>query len=737
MNTLRGGGHACHSRRRAGGPALVLALALLVGAAAAAQGQQIQEMQFANQPVTDILLALAEVSGQSIIPDETVTGTASYYFSQTDFETALELFLFTYKMYYVKEGGVYYVSRIRSSYDAPSGTVSMDAEDVEIPFLIQAASRAIGKTILYDPLPNQRLTVHVTRVRPDKLLEILIRRFPDFRVVADEDYYYVNRVPPKPPEPTVGGTQARAVRVSRQGTLYSLNVRKDRFQEVVGELFREAGMEYSLLARKDIVLEDLRFENKDFQTMLRLILDQAAADYARVGEVYYIFEMQGRDVLKKLKTSLRIPLHHLAAKELAALFPADLLSAQLFKIDATRNAVILSGSLEELAPVQEFIRKLDQPVAGMRYHLFRLNHLSAAKIQGLLPPEYRYIEPTVLPDSNAFVALLSDDTAGQLRDYLTMIDVRVATETVRLNFIKAEDLLKRLPPSIAKEEILETNDPSVVFVRTSPEKLQDFYADLEVIDKPVPQIRYQLLVIQYRNGESLNWSDGLEASTAAGGPDASFMGTIGKLLNLSFDVVSAFGVQFAVQLNLDLSESDARVLADTTVVGLSGQEINFQNTDTFRYQEVEVDEEGNTRYTGVTREITSGLIFKIQGWVSGDGMITLDVKATVSKRGTVSSASVGALPTTSENVVNTRARTLSGEPVVIGGLMRQETNIELSKLPLLGDIPGLGVLFQSRKDSVESSELVIYILPRVEYGVGGSDAIALELERLYAKFAKR
>ena len=38
-------------------------------------------------------------------------------------------------------------------------------------------------------------------------------------------------------------------------------------------------------------------------------------------------------------------------------------------------------------------------------------------------------------------------------------------------------------------------------------------------------------------------------------------------------------------------------------------------------------------YDGVTREITSGLVLNIDGWVSGDGMITTTVNASVSKRG--------------------------------------------------------------------------------------------------------
>src|SRR5208282_3611173 len=79
--------------------------------------QQIKEMEFKNQAIVDILLALAQASGRSIVPDETVSGNASYYFSETDFETALKIFLTTYRMYCWKEGNITYISRVRSTWN--------------------------------------------------------------------------------------------------------------------------------------------------------------------------------------------------------------------------------------------------------------------------------------------------------------------------------------------------------------------------------------------------------------------------------------------------------------------------------------------------------------------------------------------------------------------------------------------------------------------------------------------
>ncbi len=716
-------------------PAFVLAAVLVLLAPPCISAQKLKEMQFVNQPVTDILLALGQISGRSIVPDETVTGSASFYFAETDFETALQLFLQTYKLFHVREGGIYYVSRVRTDFDRTTQTIAMDAEDVSLPLLVRAASRAMGRTILFDPLPDQPLSVHVSRVGPEKLLEILLKRYPEFRLETDADYFFIRRVPVTREGTAAAAPAPKGSWVQKKGEVFSIRLDRGRFQEVLDDLFQKAGCEYSLLARRDIVLENLRFEGKGFEQLLRLILEQASADFAQVGELYYIFEIQQRDVLKKLKTTVRIPLRTLSSRELINLFPADLMAGNLFKIDTAANTIILSGSIEEIGPAQEFIRQIDQPIPDRRYYRFDLSYLDPAKLLPLLPPALKGVEPIVVPGTGSFVVPLSPEGKSLLEEYLRLLDVPREVSAVRLKYIKAEDVLKKLPPSVSKEELIETGDPKLLFVKASASKLEDFYRELRLLDQPAPQIRYDFLVVQYQEGQGFNSGASFEAGLTDAGARTALLGTMGKLLSLNFDIVSTFGYQFALQLNLDLSTNRARVLADTTLIGLSDQEINFQNTETFRYREIEVDEDGKTKYTGVTREITAGLIFSLRGWVSGDGMITIATKSIVSKRGTDMSDQAGSLPPTSENVISTQARTPSGRPIVISGIIRQEKTRQTNKVPLLGDIPLLGYLFRSQKDTVTNTELVIYIVPHLEYREPEEADAGARIGRLYRQFA--
>jgi len=58
-------------------------------------------------------------------------------------------------------------------------------------------------------------------------------------------------------------------------------------------------------------------------------------------------------------------------------------------------------------------------------------------------------------------------------------------------------------------------------------------------------------------------------------------------------------------------------------------------------------------------------------------------------------------------------RLKDGGSVIIGGLLSEERTTTISKLPLLGDIPGLGLLFQHRSSTLAKKDLVIEVTPRI------------------------
>jgi type IV pilus assembly protein PilQ len=63
--------------------------------------------------------------------------------------------------------------------------------------------------------------------------------------------------------------------------------------------------------------------------------------------------------------------------------------------------------------------------------------------------------------------------------------------------------------------------------------------------------------------------------------------------------------------------------------------------------------------------------------------------------------------------IKTQVRVNNGETLVLGGIFDGEETNTVSKLPLLGDIPGLGYLFKSTTKANSKTELIIFLTPRI------------------------
>lgn len=373
----------------------VACLAVLAALSASSlQAQQIREVEFRNQAITDILLALGAMAGRSIVPDETVQGNASYYFAQTDFDTALRIFLTTYKMYSWRDGNVHYVSRVRSQHNRDAATTTVDAEDVDLTLIVRSLSRAIGKTILFDPLPRENLSVHVSDLPTGSVLQVLLRRFPDYQVESTSDFFYVRKIVAAP---LAAGTAGGFSLFTVSGSGFSLDTDRARLRDLLVDLFRKAHLEYSLFLRSDVIVENLHFANKSFADMLRLVLEQASADYAVENGVYYVFDVQRSDILKKLKITKSVALRYLAVDGIPNLLPPDIGAQNLYRLDKDTNTVILTGSAEEITPIGDFIVALDRPPGDKRYYRFDLDYLTVSELIALLPPSLSGVKPVALP----------------------------------------------------------------------------------------------------------------------------------------------------------------------------------------------------------------------------------------------------------------------------------------------------------------------------------------------------
>ena len=160
---------------------MMLLLGLLSGPAAApADSVSIDEMAFRDQPITDILLALAEATGTSIVPDHTVRGRASYRFQNTSLEAALEAFLPAHRLYTWQEGQVHFVSRVRVVASETGARVTVDANQVSARTVVEMLAQRSGLALEYGALPDTPISVHARKLPPEAVLRLALSRLPRY-----------------------------------------------------------------------------------------------------------------------------------------------------------------------------------------------------------------------------------------------------------------------------------------------------------------------------------------------------------------------------------------------------------------------------------------------------------------------------------------------------------------------------------------------------------------------------
>lgn len=692
-------------------------------------------MDFRNQKISDIIYSVADVCGESVILDETVTGNATFRFEDKSFESALNRFAKHCQLYVEKNEGVYSVSKVKIN-KKENSFLSINTENVQIEPFINMLSRYTNRTILFDNLPNATVTIRVSEANLEDVLNLTIVKLPGYGLERIADGFYITK--------SSGSLNKRSMDIftlSEVNGGFSCNIQKASYVSVVGTLFKKGNREYSLLSTPSVILENMVYKDKTFDELLSLILNHCNCDYTVDGDIYYIYEIQKKDIIKKYKETKIIKIKNLSIEALNTLLPNELNAATFIKQDKNSNSIILTGSSSEITPIEEFIKKIDVPHEDRSYKSFYLENIDKKDAVGLIPKMLLLSDVIILPSANGFVTQVTAESEAALSEYINIIDSKKKNKAVRLKYIKSDELMKSISASMGKENITETSEPTLVFFNGTDKQFEDFAKTLKEIDVPKQQIKYQLLVIQRQKTEGFNWGSSLSIAKTTEEAGYAWSGNVSNIFNINFDIISKFGVQFAGSLNAELSENKSRVLADTTLNGISGESLSFSNTNTSRYRDIIVDTKGDL-YTSTTREISSGLTLSVNGWVSGDGMVTVKVDAQVSKQGSSDSASGGGTdmtppPSTSEKKVSTNVRTQSGEPVVIGGLFQQEEEVSEKKVPILGSIPVLGYFFKNRVVTMVDTEFIIYLVPFVQKPGNVELSEDDNLERLKLKYKGR
>ncbi|MEO6146161.1 MAG: Type II secretory pathway component PulD, partial [Sulfuriferula sp.] len=239
---------------------------------------------------------------------------------------------------------------------------------------------------------------------------------------------------------------------------------------------------------------------------------------------------------------------------------------------------------------------------------------------------------------------------------------------------------------------------------------------------------------QYHAG--IDWSqianagNGLFVTTPAN-PN-NLAGTLQPFINIGYK-----GPNISGAINLLESFGNVRVLSSPKLMALNNQTALLKVVDNLVYFSVKGQQPIYSPITGAqtvagnftttANTVPVGLVMSLTPQISENGMVTLDVRPTISRKiGDVSDPNPSLQNTQNPNltiqnkipVIQVREmesvlQVGSGQTVILGGLMQDDSDRARDGIPVLSRPEGIGALFGQQERNVRQTELVIFLRPTV------------------------
>jgi type II secretory pathway component GspD/PulD (secretin) len=286
------------------------------------------------------------------------------------------------------------------------------------------------------------------------------------------------------------------------------------------------------------------------------------------------------------------------------------------------------------------------------------------------------------------------------------------TKYYYLNYITPKEfkyLTSKLIPNIP----IEINDElKLVVLNDTIENINIFENILKQLDVKIPQIQISAKIVETKLvstdklGVNWTWQDLFNNSNKEiksffenfVSTDSRFQLQFGTLRVDSFNAI----------LNFLLSQTNSDLLSSPTIVTLNNKEASINTGDQIPIRTTTT--QGTvTMVTTVFKE--TGVKLKVTPSIKEDDFILLDIHPEVSE--VLEYSSVTGDPIISQRKVDGSIIIKDNETLMVGGLLRNKTLLGESKLPILGDIPLLGILFKKQTVERAKTEIIIFITPHI------------------------
>ena len=351
-------------------------------------------------------------------------------------------------------------------------------------------------------------------------------------------------------------------------------------------------------------------------------------------------------------------------------------------------------------------------------------------------------------DNNVLLVAPATEIAAQEKQQLEnkqkVADLApLITEYIQINYAKAPDVAKLLADD--KTRLLSPRGAVSVDERTNTLLVKDT-ADvidhikdmIKVLDVAVKQVVIEARMVTVTDGVEdalgirwgvtdvsnnnlrtsgtldalVNQSNGDDIGSERYNVNLPAAPSSGTAASIAFQVAKlADGSLLDLELSALENENKAEIISSPRVTTANQKEALIEQG-----YEIPYNESASSGATTISFK-KAVLSLKVTPQITPDNNVILDLHVTQDDiYQDVNTGNGGTAKALSTQAINTQVLVKNGETLVLGGIYNRSIKKTVQKVPLLGDIPGVGVLFRNTTNTNTKKELLIFVTPKIVTG---------------------
>lgn len=266
------------------------------------------------------------------------------------------------------------------------------------------------------------------------------------------------------------------------------------------------------------------------------------------------------------------------------------------------------------------------------------------------------------------------------------------------------------------QDVLIQTDPETgsLIIITDDETHRHIEEIIRNLDRPIPQVLIKVLFLEVTHGKGLDL--GVEGRFEFdGNRDRDILETIfgvatqtdgGFYRIIESNLVATIRAMAEVNKLEVLSRPSILARHNKEAIITVGQEVPFIRNS-------RITQDGQIINTVEYEDI--GIILRVTPYITTAGIVEMDLRPEISTLTgeTVPISGLIDAPVFAKRSAETRVVVPDGKTVVIGGLMQDSKIESVRKVPLLGDVPLLGMAFRRKQKDDSKTELLIFLTPQI------------------------